>query len=72
MKNSIPNKLNEILILCSKHNMEFTFQKEGQENFIEYSVEPEKKITVNISNEDDKNLKKLINQKLKELRQLFK
>jgi hypothetical protein len=52
--------------------MEFTFQKEGQENFIEYSIEPEKKITVNISNEDDKNLKKLIDQKLKELRQLFK
>jgi len=72
MKNSIPNKLNEILILCSKHNMEFTFQKEGQENFIEYLIEPEKKITVNISNEDDKNLKKLIDQKLKELRQLFK
>jgi hypothetical protein len=72
MKNFIPNKLNEILILSSKNNMEFVYQKEGEENFIEFSIEPERKITVNIVNEKDKNLKKLINQKLEELNQLFK
>jgi hypothetical protein len=72
MKNFIPNKLNEILILCSKNNMEFIYQKEGEENFIEFSIEPERKITVNIVNEKDKNLKKLINGKLEELDQLFK
>ena len=72
MKNFIPNKLNEILILCSKNNMEFTYQKEGEENFIEYSIEPERKITVNIVKEKDKNLKRLINEKLEELNQLFK
>jgi hypothetical protein len=72
MKNFIPNKLNEILILSSKNNMEFVYQKEGEENFIKFSIEPERKITVNIVNEKDKNLKKLINQKLEELNQLFK
>jgi hypothetical protein len=72
MKNSIPNKLNEILIFCSKNNMEFTYQKEGEENFIEFSIEPERKITINIVNEKDKNLKKLINKKFEELNQLFK
>jgi hypothetical protein len=72
MKNFIPNKLNEILILSSKNNMEFVYQKEGEENFIEFSIEPERKITINIVNEKDKNLKKLINQKLEELNQLFK
>jgi hypothetical protein len=72
MKNFIPNKLNEILILCSKNNMEFIYQKEGEENFIEFSIEPERKITVNIVNEKDKNLKKIINGKLEELDQLFK
>jgi hypothetical protein len=72
MKNFIPNKLNEILILCSKNNMEFIYQKEGEENFIEFSIEPERKITVNIVNEKDKNLKRLINEKLEGLDQLFK
>lgn len=72
MKSFIPNKLNEILILCSKNNMEFIYQKEGEENFIEYSTEPERKITVNIVKEKDKNLKRLINEKLDELNQLFK
>lgn len=72
MKNFIPNKLNEILILSSKNNMEFVYQKEGEENFIKFSIEPERRITVNIVNEKDKNLKKLINQKLEELNQLFK
>jgi hypothetical protein len=72
MKNFIPNKLNEILILSSKNNMEFVYQKEGEENFIEFSIEPERKITINIVNEKDKNLKKLINKKFEELNQLFK
>jgi hypothetical protein len=72
MKNFIPNKLNEILILSSKNNMEFVYQKEGEENFIEFSIEPERKITINIVNEKDKNLKKLINKKFEDLNQLFK
>jgi hypothetical protein len=52
--------------------MEFVYQKEGEENFIEFSIEPERKITINIVNEKDKNLKKLINKKFEELNQLFK
>ena len=71
MKNSISNKINDILILCSKHNMEFIYQKEGDENFIEYSIEPQKKIIINLPNKEDENLEEILDLKFKELNQFF-
>ena len=47
-------------------------QKEGEENYIDYSVNPEKKIVVNISNVEDEELDKLLTSKIEELKELFK
>jgi len=66
------NKLNELFQICGINDFIFTYQKEGDENFVDYSLEPVKKIVVNISNSDDKELDKLLSNKIDELKELFK
>jgi hypothetical protein len=66
------NKLNELFQICGVNDFIFTYQKEGDKNFVDYSLEPEKKIVVNIPNSDDKELDELLSDKIKELKELFK
>lgn len=72
MKNSTTNNLTEILTICFKNNIEFTYQKEEGENYITYVDEPSKLLTINIIDSEDENLEKMIHDKLLELQQLFK
>ena len=66
------NKLKELFQICGVNDFIFTYQKEGDKNFVDYSLEPEKKIVVNIPNSDDKELDELLSNKIKELKELFK
>jgi hypothetical protein len=66
------NKLNELFQICGVNDFIFTYQKEGDKNFVDYSLEPEKKIVVNIPNSDDKELDELLSNKIEELKELFK
>jgi hypothetical protein len=66
------DKLNELFTICGINDFIFTYQKEGEENYIDYSVNPEKKIVVNISNVEDEELDKLLTSKIEELKELFK
>lgn len=66
------NKLKELFQICGINDFIFTYQKEGDENFVDYSLEPVKKIVVNIANSDDKELDKLLSNKIDELKELFK
>jgi len=66
------NKLNELFQICGINDFIFTYQKEGDKNFVDYSLEPVKKIVVNIPNSDDKELDKLLSNKIDELKELFK
>ena len=66
------NKLNELFQICGINDFIFTYQKEGDENFVDYSLEPVKKIVVNIANSDDEELDKLLSNKIDELKELFK
>jgi hypothetical protein len=66
------DKLNELFRICGINDFVFTYQKEGDKNFIDYSLEPEKKIVVNISNTEDKELDMLLTAKINELKELFK
>ena len=65
------NKLNELLILCGINNIVFTYQKEEGGNYIDFN-EPEKTIVVNVSDYEDKELDSLLDNKIKELKKLFK
>jgi len=66
------DKLNELFTICGINDFIFTYQKEGEENYIDYSVDPEKKIIVNIPNVDDTELDVLLTSKIEELKELFK
>ena len=66
------NKLNELFQICGVNDFIFTYQKEGDKNFVDYALEPEKKIVVNIPNSDDKELDELLSNKIEELKELFK
>ena len=72
IKNIMNSKLNELFVLCSKHDFEFVLKKEGNVNNITYNIEPKKKITVDLPDVDDVNLNKLIDSKIVELKDLFK
>jgi hypothetical protein len=65
------NKLNELLILCGINNIVFTYQKEDGGNYVDFN-ESEKTIVVNISDYEDKELDSLLNNKIEELKELFK
>ena len=65
------NKLNELLVLCSKNKIEFIYQKEGDNNYVEYSDNPHRCI-INVVNVNDENLDELLSENIKKLNQLFK
>lgn len=66
------DKLNELFRICGINDFVFTYQKDGDKNFIDYTLEPEKSIVVNISNTEDEELDELLTSKIKELKELFK
>jgi hypothetical protein len=65
------DKLNHLFEICGINDFEFTYQKEGDKNFITHSLNPNK-ILVNISDIDDEDLEKLLDDKIKELKETFK
>jgi len=65
------NKLNELLVLCGINNVVFTYQKEDGGNYVNFD-ENEKTIIVNVSDYEDKELDFLLDNKIKELKELFK
>ena len=66
------DKLNELMRICGVNDITFIYQKNGDINFIEESNEPEKTITVNICDYEDKELDGLLSRKIEELKELFK
>jgi hypothetical protein len=66
------DKINELFHICGINDFHFLYQKVGEENYINYEIEPEKTIVVNIVNVDDVELEKLLDNKIKELKELFK
>lgn len=66
------DKLNELFRICGVNDFTFTYQKEGEENYIDYSIQPERKILVNISDTEDTELDNLLSSKIEELKELFK
>ena len=64
-------KLNELFRICGINDFVFTYQKEGEENYINYSID-EKTIVVNISNVEDVELDNLLENKINELKETFK
>lgn len=66
------NKLNELFHICGVNDFIFTYQKEGESNFITHELEPERKIIVNIPNSEDSELDMLLTNKIIELKELFK
>jgi hypothetical protein len=65
------DKLNQLFEVCGINDFEFTYQKEGDKNFITHSLNPNK-ILVNISDIEDVELEKLLDDKIKELKETFK
>jgi len=65
------DKINKIFEICVINDFEFTYQNEGQKNYITYSLNPNK-ILINISDINDVELEKLLDNKFKELKETFK
>jgi hypothetical protein len=65
------DKLNELFSICGINDFVFHLQKEGETNYIDYTLDP-KKIVVNIPNIEDKELGQLLTDKIKELKETFK
>lgn len=68
----IDEKIYELVNFCFTNKIEFMFQKEENENYINIKTTPNISVVLNVSDPDDKNLGKLIDDKLVELNQLFK
>ena len=64
-------KLNELLSICGINDFVFHLQKEGETNYIDYTLDP-KNIVVNIPNIEDKDLDQLLTDKINELKETFK
>lgn len=64
-------KLNELFSICGINDFVFHLQKEGETNFINYTLDP-KIIVVNIPDIEDKELDQLLTGKIKELKETFK
>lgn len=66
-------EFNDLFKLVSKHQFSFIYTKnENESNSINYEMLPTKQIVVNISNQKDENLKKLFEEKIKELEDRLK
>lgn len=66
------DKINELFHICGINHFHFQYQKIGENNYINYQIEPEKTIVINIVDVDDKELEKLLDDKIHELKELFK
>jgi len=64
-------KLNELFSICGINDFVFHLQKEGETNYIDYTLDP-KKIVVNLPNIDDDELDTLLTNKINELKETFK
>ena len=64
-------KLNELFSICGINDFVFHLQKEGETNYIDYTLDP-KKIVVNIPYIEDTELDQLLTDKIKELKETFK
>ena len=65
------DKLNELFSICGINDFVFHLQKEGETNYIDYTLDP-KKIVVNLPNIDDDELDTLLTHKINELKETFK
>ena len=65
------NKLNELLLICSKNKIEFIYQTEGKENTVTFHPTIPR-LEVNIGDYEDEFLDKLLSDRIKELKNLFK
>ena len=63
----ISEKLNEILLFCSKKDLEFRLNKESDKNNVDVDLN-EKVITISIVDFEDKNLSKYLSEKFEELK----
>lgn len=68
----ISKKLNHLLTLCAKQNFEFLLQKEGSTNRIYFTGPPENKLEINLGDVEDKDLEKILDEKIQELENLLK
>lgn len=68
---AIPEKLNELLILCGRKDIEFTLKRDQEKNNVVYD-DTTKSVTISISEFEDKELENLLNNKINELKELFK
>lgn len=64
-------KLNELFSICGINDFVFHLQKEGEINYIDYTLDP-KKIVVNIPDIEDVGLRNLLTDKINELKEAFK
>jgi hypothetical protein len=64
-------KIDELFRMCGIHDFSFTLQKEGEKNFIDYSLTPDKEIIINVPNYEDKEFEKLLDNKINELKELL-
>ena len=67
----IPEKLNELFILCCDNSVEYILQKENDINSINFDIES-KIIVINFIDYEDKEMEKLLDSKISELKELFK
>ena len=64
-------KLNELFSICGINDFVFHLQKEGETNFIDYTLDP-KTIIVNVPDTEDKEFDELLTIKINELKEIFK
>lgn len=64
-------KLIEIIKLCMKNHFIVSFENTNPGNYIVYKVDPEMIININIGDENDEELDKMLSETLSELQQLF-
>lgn len=68
----IPQTLNDILIFCAKNDIVFDLKNNnGEENKMEWAIEPEKIVTITIGDFKDENLSNYLADQFIELQKLF-
>ena len=67
----IPEKLNELLVLCGRNDIEFILKREDEINSVIYDNET-KKIIINFIDSEDKEMETLLTNKILELKEAFK
>ena len=67
----IPEKLNELLVLCGRNDIEFILKREDEINSVIYDNET-KKIIINFIDSEDKEMETLLTNKIVELKETLK